>query len=122
MMAGERIWLACVESLASASDVEEADVETSLFALERAFEVLRRDASAAFAAGASWSRALRAVASASLDVDARARRTANAKETWETTTRAAAAWCARRARVACRGGVAPFFRATEPSRRFPPKG
>ena len=109
MMAGERIWLACVESLASASDVEEADVETSLFALERAFEVLRRDASAAFAAGASWSRALRAVASASLDVDARARRTANAKETWETTTRAAAAWCARRARVACRGGVALVF-------------
>ena len=53
MMAGEHIWLACVESLASASDVEEADVETSLFALERAFEVLRRDASAAFAAGAS---------------------------------------------------------------------
>ena len=108
VMAGEHIWLACVESLASAS-AEEADVETSLFALERAFEVLRRDASAAFAAGASWSLALRAVASASLDVDARARRTANAKETWETTTRAAAAWCARRARVACRGGVALVF-------------
>ena len=124
MMAGERIWLACVESLASASDVEEADVETSLFALERAFEVLRRDASAAFAAGASWSRALRAVASASLDVDARARRTANAKETWETTTRAAAAWCARRARVACRGGVALVFSRffDGAARRFPPKG
>ena len=110
-IAGERLWLACVEALASAAAEEDrAATKTAassrVFALERAFEVLRDDASSAYVASASWPRALRALASASLDVKARARRTANAKETWETTTRRAAAWCARRAPAARRGGAA----------------
>ena len=122
MMAGERIWLACVESLASASDVEEADVETSLFALERAFEVLRRllgrrSPPALLVAGA---------ARCCVGIAGRGRaREAHGKRRGGDMGDHHACRCgfnaSRAASPPTRSALGSFF-ATEPSRRFPPKG
>jgi hypothetical protein len=78
----------------------------SVFALKRLFDVLRDENCASRVSKTSFDDALSVTASASLDIDARVKATASAKETWETTTRNAAAWCVKRAPVAFREFVA----------------
>ena len=82
----------------------------SVFALKRLFDVLRDENCASRVSKTSFDDALSVTASASLDIDARVKATASAKETWETTTRNAAAWCVKRAPVAFREFVALVYR------------
>jgi hypothetical protein len=110
---GERTWRSCLDALASSACLDggtgsefkskqqnenDACSNFSTHALDAAFAVLTHESANAFSQK-SWDFVLEKIANASIDVDGRREKTANAKTTWETTTRDAVEWSSKRAPV-----------------------